>query len=80
MEWWVWVLAMLPFAAFALVALYAGYLAYETQERKRVLAAQPVLPDPADELARINTELSRAATAARRTLEQARDAVQRGTR
>ena len=77
---WAWFLAMLPFVGFALVALYAGYVAYETQERRRALAAKPLLPDPALELARINTELARAATGARRLLEQARDAVQRGTR
>ena len=80
MAWWVWVVAMLPFVGLALVALYAGYVAYDTQERRRALAAQPVQPDPAEELARINTELARAATGARLLLEQARDAVQRGTR
>lgn len=80
MLWWAWFVTMLPFVGLALVALYVGYVAYETQERRRALAAQPVLPDPALELARINTELARAASGARRTLEQARDAVQRGTR
>ncbi|HWH08629.1 MAG TPA: hypothetical protein VNX21_05470 [Candidatus Thermoplasmatota archaeon] len=80
MVWWAWAVAMLPFVGLALVALYVGYVAYETKERRRLLSAQPPLPDPAEELARINTELARAATGARRTLELARDAVQRGTR
>lgn len=80
MLWWAWFLAMLPFVGLALVALYAGYVAYETQERRRALAAQPKLPDPVEELTRVNTELARAATGARLLLEQARDAVQRGTR
>lgn len=80
MLWWEWVVTMLPFVAFALVALYAGYVAYETQERRKALAAQPPMPDYVGELTRINTELARSATSARRLLEQARDAVQRGTR
>ena len=79
MAYW-WLLTMLPFAAFALVALYVGYVAYETTKRREAAAREPPRPDPVDELQQINTELSRAATSARKTLELAREAVQRGTR
>lgn len=73
---------MLPFVGFALVALYAGYVAYEAaQARERArLAPAPVGPDPVEELARINTEISRLATQGRQSLERARETMQRGLR
>lgn len=74
------VLYMLPFVGFALVALYVGYVAYETQVARERARLAPQLSDPIHELERVNTELGRAATAARLTLENARETVRKGTR
>lgn len=70
---------MLPFLGFALVALYVGYVAYEAKLARD--APKPDLgPDPIHELEAVNTELARAVTQARVTLEHARDAVHKGVR
>lgn len=72
---------LLPWLGIALAVLYAGYVAYEASvERERAANAPAPGPDPANELERINTEISRLATQSRKTLESARDAMQRGLR
>lgn len=71
---------MLPWAAFAAVAAYVAYVAWQAQEARERAAREPQGPDPALELERVNTEIARAATSARMTLEQARETVRRGTR
>lgn len=71
---------MAPWAAFAAIALYCGYLAWQAHEAREKAALEPRGPDPLHELERINTEIARAAASARLTVEQARDAVRRGTR
>ena len=73
------ILWMLPFLGFALVALYVGYVAYETRhEKERASHAPPPGPDPVIELEAINTELARLATQTRKSLENARNAMQKG--
>lgn len=74
------VIYMLPFLGLALVALYCSYVAHETSIARERARLAPVLPDPIHELERINTEIGRAATAARLTLESARESVRKGTR
>jgi hypothetical protein len=71
---------MSPWAAFAAIALYVGYVAWQAQEARENAALEPRGPDPIVELERINTEIGRAATAARLTIEQTRETVRRGTR
>ena len=71
---------MLPFAGFAAVAAFIAYLAYQAQEARERAAREPQGPDPVLELERVNTEIARAATAARQTLEATRETVRRGTR
>jgi hypothetical protein len=78
---------MIPFVLLALAALYVGYLAYQADVARRdhvasVAAAVAAAggADPIAELERVNTELARAVTSARVTLDQARDAIARGTR
>lgn len=72
---------MLPWLGIALAVLYAGYVAYEADvARKDAANAPPPGPDPADELETINTEISRLATQARKTLEASRDAMRSGLR
>jgi hypothetical protein len=79
---WIFALWMLPFAALAGFAVFIGYLAWDAARAKEraALAATAGGPDPVLELERINTELARAATTARLTLEAAREAVRKGTR
>ena len=70
---------MLPWIGIALALVYAGYVAFQTrEERERIAVAPPPGPDPADELERINTDISRLATSSRKTLEAARDAMRSG--
>lgn len=71
---------MLPFVGFAMVALYVGYVAYDARQMREAAALAPPPPDHVGELERINTDLSRQAAQARKTLESARDAMQRGLR
>ncbi|HUR68134.1 MAG TPA: hypothetical protein VM370_02730 [Candidatus Thermoplasmatota archaeon] len=79
MSGWTFTLWMLPWLGIALAILYAGYVAYQAREaREEAALAPPPGPDPADELERINTELARIATANRKTLEAARDAMRAG--
>jgi hypothetical protein len=71
---------MLPWLGLALVALYAGYVAYDTRRIREETSIAPARPDPLIELERINTEIARLAAQSRKTLEQTRDAMQRGLR
>ena len=71
---------MLPFVGFAMVAVYAAYVAHDTRRLREAAALAPAPPDHLAELEQIHTELSRQASQARRTLESARDAMQRGLR
>lgn len=77
---WLWLgLWMLPWLGVALAILYAGYVAYEAaQAREAAAVAPPRGPDPVVELERVNTEMARLATQARKTLENARDSMRRG--
>lgn len=71
---------MLPFLGLAFVALYAGYASYDTQRLREAKALAGPEPDHVAEMERINTEIARLATQSRRSLESARDAMQRGLR
>ena len=53
-------------------------MAYETRNAREAAARSPPPPDPLPELERINTELARIVVQNRKTLEAARDAMQRG--
>jgi hypothetical protein len=77
------VLWMLPWLAVGGIAVWIGYLAYAAsiaRTEAAVLAQRQAATDPLLELERVNTELARAATTARQTLEATRETVRRGTR
>lgn len=72
---------MLPWVGIAFAILYAGYVAYDARRAREAAALAPTHapgPDPVDELERLNTEIARLATQTRKSLDDARDAMQRG--
>ncbi|HET6403321.1 MAG TPA: hypothetical protein VFH78_01635 [Candidatus Thermoplasmatota archaeon] len=76
---WELALWMLPWTGIALAIVYAGYVAYQASlARQEAARAPPPGPDPAQELERINTEISRLAAHNRQALESARDAMRKG--
>lgn len=74
------VLWMLPWVAIAAAVIYAGYAGYQASLARQQSPPPDAGPDPVDELARVNTEISRLATQARKSLESARDAFEHGLR
>ena len=78
---WYFLLWMIPWVGIALAILYGGYVAYEASLAREVAASAPLPgPDPVLELERINTEIGRISANTRKSLESARDAMQRGLR
>jgi hypothetical protein len=70
----------LPWTGLAIAVLYAGYVAYKTRlARERQAREPPAGPDPAEELARINTQMVRSLADARLALEKTRETVRRQT-
>lgn len=74
------VLWMLPWVLIAAAVIYAGYAGYQASLARQQALPPRTGPDPVDELARVNTELARVATQARKSLEGAREAFQHGLR
>lgn len=78
------ILWMIPWLFLAGIIVWIGYLAYAASLAKKEAAAfadeRAHEPDLVLELERTNTELARAATNARQTLEATRETVRKGTR
>lgn len=72
--------AFLPFVALAAAIVFVGWLAYDARVARQTRGA-PALYDreaPLRELSRLNALLAAEARAARATLAQTRDTLQRG--
>lgn len=76
----IYAIEILPFLGIAAAILYAGHLSYQTDQLRKSSAEIVARPDPLLELSRLNGQVVEQLAAARTTLDQARETVQRGVR